>query len=58
MRASTSHIAALCLRCSLIAALFIGPLVAVGVAHSQELKLARNGAGLVLFVSLQRQSMS
>lgn len=58
MRASTSHIAALCLRCSLVAALFVAPLVAVGVARSEELKVAKNGAGLVLFVSLQRQSMS
>lgn len=58
MRATTSHIAALCLRSALIASLFVGPLVAVGVARSEELKIAKSGAGLVLFVSLQRQSMS
>lgn len=58
MRASTSHIAALCLRCTLVAGLFLGPLVAVGVARSEEIKTAKSGAALVLFVSLQRQSMS
>lgn len=58
MRATTSHIAALCLRSTLIAGLFVGPIVAVGVARSEELKIAKSGAGLVLFVSLQRQSMS
>ncbi|WP_169734067.1 hypothetical protein [Ciceribacter selenitireducens] len=58
MRASASHIAALCLRCTLVAGLFLGPLVAVGVARSEEIKIAKSGAGLVLFVSLQRQSMS
>ncbi len=58
MRASASHIAALCLRCTLVAGLFLGPLVAVGVARSLEIKISKSGAGLVLFVSLQRQSMS
>ncbi len=58
MRASASHIAALCLRCTLVAGLFLGPLVAVGIARSQEIKISKSGAGLVLFVSLQRQSMS
>ncbi|GEO84454.1 MULTISPECIES: hypothetical protein [Alphaproteobacteria] len=51
-------LAAICLRYTLLFSLFISPLVAVGIARSEEIKLTRNGAGLVLFVSLQRQSMS
>ncbi|MBC7311741.1 MAG: hypothetical protein H5U11_04520 [Rhizobium sp.] len=58
MSAAISPLAALCLRCTLAVGLFLGPLVAVGIARSEEIKLAKNGAGLVLFVSLQRQSMS
>ena len=58
MPATARHIAALCLRGLLVSSLFLGPLVAIGIARSEEIKIAKNGAGLVLFVSLQRQSLS
>ncbi|WP_454287603.1 hypothetical protein [Rhizobium arsenicireducens] len=58
MPATLNPFAAICLRCTLALGLFLGPLVAVGIARSEELRVAKNGAGLVLFVSLQRQSMS
>ncbi|MNL76209.1 hypothetical protein D3C87_2021350 [compost metagenome] len=58
MTASILASAASGLRLALIAAMFLGPLAALGVAHSDEIAVAKRGAGLVLFVSLQRQSMS
>ncbi len=46
------------IRLLLISALLLGPLATLGVLHSNEITVAKRGAGLVLFVSLQRQSMS
>ncbi|SMD11271.1 hypothetical protein [Rhizobium sp. RU36D] len=46
------------LRLALISAMLLGPLVTLGAMHSNEVAVAKRGAGLLLFVSLQRQSMS
>ncbi|MGF0536683.1 hypothetical protein ACQQ2Q_01730 [Agrobacterium sp. ES01] len=46
------------LRLALMAVMLLGPLAALGMAKSGEPVIAKQGAGLVLFVSLQRQSMS
>ncbi|MGV8935943.1 MAG: hypothetical protein ACOH2J_02405 [Allorhizobium sp.] len=58
MTATLRHSASSSLRIVLMAVLFLGPLVALGVSQSDETTVAKRGAGLVLFVSLQRQSMS
>lgn len=42
----------------LTAALLIGPLVTLGMTYQDEIAVAKRGAGMVLFVTLQRQSMS
>ncbi|QLF69916.1 hypothetical protein FE840_010420 [Peteryoungia desertarenae] len=43
---------------TVIAGLMLGPLVAVGMSKTDSLGIEKRGAGLVLFVSLQRNSMS
>lgn len=58
MTATLLHSATSSLRLVLIAALFLGPIAALGIAKSAETGMSKRGAGLVLFVSLQRQSMS
>ena len=58
MTVSLTALASSLLRPVLIATLMLGPVMAIGIAHSQELRAEKRGAGLVLFVSLQRQSMS
>lgn len=58
MTATLRHSTACGLRLVLLASLMLGPLVALGLSQTDELKVAKRGAGLVLFVSLQRQSMS
>lgn len=50
--------AASTLRLALAAALLLGPLVALGASYTDEVNVSKRGAGLVLFVSLQRQSMT
>lgn len=49
---------AVVLRLGLAATVLVGPLAAFTVAISENGILPKRGAGLVLFVSLQRQSMS
>ena len=43
---------------TVISGLMLGPLLALGVSKSDSLGIEKRGAGLVLFVSLQRNSMS
>lgn len=58
MAASMNMLASSFLRTALVAGIMLGPLLAVGIAHSQEFRMEKRGAGFVLFVSLQRQSLS
>lgn len=46
------------LRLTVAALVLVGPLAAVTVQTSEHGLFPKQGAGLVLFVSLQRQSMS
>lgn len=46
------------LRLAILCAMLLGPLAALGMAKSAEPVIAKQGAGFVLFVSLQRESMS
>ncbi|MCM2400329.1 hypothetical protein NBH20_04130 [Rhizobium sp. S153] len=58
MAASLNILTSSFMRMALAATLILGPVLALGVAHSQEFRMEKRGAGLVLFVSLQRQSLS
>jgi len=58
MTAKLRHSASSSLRYVMMVTLFLGPLVALGISQSAEAGMAKRGAGLVLFVSLQRQAMS
>lgn len=49
---------AIAVRLGLTAIVLVGPLAAFTVAISENGIMPKRGAGLVLFVSLQRQSMS
>ena len=44
-------------RILLLTALMVAPLVAVSFANGTSLGIGKQGAGLVLFVTLQRQAM-
>lgn len=58
MTASVLGSAASSLRVALLAALLLGPLAALGFSQAGPEGVSSQGAGLVLFVSLQRQSLS
>ena len=58
MTATITATASSGLRLFLLSALLLGPLAALGMAKSAEPVIAKQGAGFVLFVSLQRESMS
>lgn len=58
MTASVLGSAASSLRVAFLAALLLGPLAALGFSQSGPAGVSKQGAGLVLFVSLQRQSLS
>ncbi len=58
MSATLLQSAASGLRIALFAALMLGPLTALGFAKAEGPVIGKAGAGFVLFVSLQRQSMS
>ena len=49
---------AIAVRLGLAAIVLVGPLAAFTAAISENGMMPKRGAGLVLFVSLQRQSMS
>ncbi|WP_275789935.1 hypothetical protein [Pararhizobium gei] len=46
------------LRMMMLAAVLMGPIGAVAYSKASGLGIGKQGAGLVLFVTLQRQSMS
>ncbi|WP_281977907.1 hypothetical protein [Pseudorhizobium flavum] len=52
------HLAPTLLRMTLAALLLVGPLAAVTIHAKADGLAPKQGAGFVLFVSLQRQSMS
>jgi hypothetical protein len=58
MTARLLSTAASSLRLTLLASIMLGPVAALAVAKSDVIQVEKRGAGLVLFVSLQRQSMS
>ena len=53
-----AHLAPTLLRMTLAALLLVGPLAAVTIHAKADGLAPKQGAGFVLFVSLQRQSMS
>nr|CAD6609567.1 hypothetical protein RTCK_02193 [Rhizobium sp. TCK] len=54
----SAHLAPMLLRMTLAALLLVGPLAAVTIHAKADGLAPKQGAGFVLFVSLQRQSMS
>ncbi|MCM2474066.1 hypothetical protein HGO38_11340 [Rhizobium sp. CG5] len=58
MTASVLGSAASTLRVALMAFLLLGPLAALGFSQTGPDGVSKQGAGLVLLVSLQRQSLS
>ncbi|CAN7184630.1 hypothetical protein LJR098_000389 [Rhizobium sp. LjRoot98] len=55
---SLTHSATIALRMLTLAALLMAPMGAVAYSKASGLGIGKQGAGLVLFVTLQRQSMS
>jgi hypothetical protein len=55
---SLAHSATIALRMLTLAALLMAPVGAVAYSKASGLGIGKQGAGLVLFVTLQRQSMS
>jgi hypothetical protein len=55
---SLAHSATIALRMLTLAALLMAPMGAVAYSKTSGLGIGKQGAGLVLFVTLQRQSMS
>ncbi|WP_455272209.1 hypothetical protein [Rhizobium herbae] len=55
---SLAHSATIALRMLTLAALLMAPMGAVAYSKASGLGIGKQGAGLVLFVTLQRQSMS
>jgi hypothetical protein len=55
---SLAHSTAIALRMLTLAALLMAPMGAVAYSKASGLGIGKQGAGLVLFVTLQRQSMS
>jgi hypothetical protein len=53
-----AHSATIALRMLTLAALLMAPMGAVAYSKASCLSIGKQGAGLVLFVTLQRQSMS
>ncbi|MDW5314541.1 hypothetical protein [Rhizobium sp. PL01] len=53
-----AHSATIALRMLTLAALLMAPMGAVAYSKASGLGIGKQGAGLVLFVTLQRQSMS
>ena len=55
---SLTHSATIALRMLTLAALLMAPMGAVAYSKASGLGIGKQGAGLVLFITLQRQSMS
>ena len=53
-----SNASASVLRITLLATLMLGPIAGLGFAIDSDPAFSKGGAGLVLFVSLQRGAMS
>ena len=58
MSRNLSHKAVLLLRLALLSVLVFTPVGILGYASANASTFGKSGAGLVLFVSLQRQAMS
>ncbi len=58
MTAALFHTAAIALRILALSAMMIAPVGALAWNNAGGLGIEKQGAGLVLFVTLQRQSMS
>lgn len=58
MTAALLHTAAIALRILALSAMMIAPVGALAWNNAGGLGIEKQGAGLVLFVTLQRQSMS
>jgi len=55
---SLTHSATIALRMLTLAALLMAPMGAIAYSKASGLGIGKQGAGLVLFITLQRQSMS
>jgi hypothetical protein len=55
---SLTRFATIALRMLTLAALLMAPMGAIAYSKASGLGIGKQGAGLVLFVTLQRQSMS
>ena len=58
MTAALAHSSATALRILALSAMLIAPLGAIAWSNADSLGIEKQGAGFVLFVTLQRQSMS
>jgi hypothetical protein len=58
MTAALTHTAATLLRILALSAMMIAPVGGLAWSNASGLGIEKQGAGLVLFVTLQRQSMS
>ena len=58
MIATLTHTSAVALRILALTAMMIAPVGALAWSNAGGLGIGKQGAGLVLFVTLQRQSMS
>lgn len=58
MTAALTHTSATLLRILALSAMLMAPVGALAWSNAGGLGIEKNGAGLVLFVTLQRQSMS
>jgi len=58
MTAALLHTSAIALRILALSAMMIAPVGALAWSNAGSLGIEKKGAGLVLFVTLQRQSMS
>lgn len=58
MTTALAHTSAIALRILALSAMLIAPVGALAWSNAGGLGIEKQGAGLVLFVTLQRQSMS
>jgi hypothetical protein len=58
MTTALTHACATALRIATLTAMMIAPVGALAWSNAGDLGIEKQGAGLVLFVTLQRQSMS
>lgn len=58
MTTAIAHASAVALRILALSAMMVAPVGALAWSNAGSLGIEKQGAGLVLFVTLQRQSMS